>query len=210
MNFRKSFGIIGMILGLFISVSAYAQHAGNRLPDQADLVRKCDTLWYYGIDLSHLKVTDASKIDRGGQYCLVYPAAWVGYVEKELPPYTLVQPELKKETFYYVPDEIQQHTLQLSPGFIIAANYSFPLDTVYKAVKSYKLSRNSGLGLVIICENFNKNFESSSSWVTFFDIKTREVMWTVKVTGKCSHMGYTAHWGSGVVGGFHNFISSVY
>ncbi len=191
---------------IFASVSA--QKSNVVRTDKADLVKNCDTLWYYGIDLSHVRVTDAPKIPKSAKYSQVYPAAWVGFVEKELPPYGYVQPALKKGTFYYVPDEVQHATQVVSPHFIIGTNYSFPADTVAKAVKSYKLGRTSGIGLVIIPENFNKNTESATSWVTFFDIKTREVLWTVKVSGACSHMGYTAHWGSGVVEGFRNFIGS--
>ena len=210
MILRRVFYLCGIALSLLVSLSGTAQKNEVKIPDKSALVKGCDTLWYYGLDLSHVRVTDGAKIPKGEKYSQVYPSAWVGFVEKELPPYGYVQPALKKGVFYYVPDEVQHHTQHVSPHFIIGVNYAFPADTVFKAVKSYKLTRTSGIGLVIIPENFNKNTESSTSWVTFFDIKSREVLWTVKVSGACSHMGYTAHWGSGIVEGFKNFISSVY
>ncbi len=210
MNFRRLFGACGIAVTLMISLNLPAQNSAVKTGEKSGLVKQCDTLWYYGIDLSHVRVTDGSKITRSLKYSQVYPSAWVGFVEKELSPYGYIQPALKKKVFYYVPDEVQHHTQQVSPNFIIGVNYSFPADTVIKAVKSYKLGRTSGIGLVIIPENFNKNTESASSWVTFFDIRTREVLWTVKVSGACSHLGYTAHWGTGIVEGFQNFISSVY
>jgi len=193
-----------------ISFPAVSQTAGNKANDQSEKVRKCDSIWYYGVDLSHVRVTDGGKIPRSQKYAAVYPSAWIAYVEKELPPYNYIKTALNKRVFYYVQDEVQNNTQRVSPQFIIGVNYSFPTDTVINAVKSYKLSRKSGVGLVIIAENFNKNYESSTSWVTFFDIRTREILWTVKVTGPCSHMGYTAHWASGIVEGFKNFIGSAY
>lgn len=210
MNFRKSLGVYGIAFICLISLNIFAQKSAEKTPDKSALVKSCDTLWYYGIDLSHVRVTDGTKIARGLKYSQVYPPAWVGFVEKELSPYGYVQPALEKKVFYYVADEVQHSTQNVSPNFIIGVNYSFPADTVVKAVKSYKLSRTSGIGLVIIPENFNKNTESATSYVTFFDIKTREVLWMVKVSGACSHMGYTAHWGTGIVEGFKNFILSAY
>ncbi|MEI7492245.1 MAG: hypothetical protein WCK92_12655 [Bacteroidota bacterium] len=204
---------IFMILFVFAVLTPgllFAQNTEKKNTNQSEKVKKCDSLWYYGIDLSHVRVTDGAKISRSIKYSSVYPSAWVAFVEKELPPYTTVQPELQKKVFYYVQDEVQNHTQKVSPNFIIGTNYSFPVDTLIKAVKSYKLSRSSGIGLVIIPENFNKNYESASSWITFFDIGTRELLWTVKVTGACQHMGYTAHWGSGIVEGFKSFINSSY
>ncbi len=209
---KHSFFFITFIItsACFIIAHAFSQTAGNKGPDQSERVKKCDSIWYYGVDLSHVRVTDGDKMSRSQKYAAVYPSAWIAFVEKELPPYNFIQPALHKKAFFYLHDEVQNNTQRVSPYFIIGVNYSFPLDTVSKAVKSYQLSRKSGIGLVIIAENFNKNYESSSSWVTFFDIRTREILWTMKVTGKCSHMGYTAHWGSGVVEGFKNFIGSAY
>ncbi len=210
MIFRKSFILCLVALALLFPVRSFSQKGDAGTKNQSAKVKKCDTLYYYGVDLSHVRVTDGSKTDRSLNYSTVYPPAWIGYVEKELPPYKYVQPKLKNRVFYYVAEDVQKNTLKVVPSFIISEDYSFPADTVNKAVKSYSLSRHTGIGLVIIAENFNKNHESSSSWVTFFDIKTREVLWTVKVSGKCSHMGYTAHWGSGIVSGFKKFVSSVY
>ena len=206
MKIIRCFAIGGIFLLAILFQQGNAQ-TETKLTYQSERVKKCDTLYYYGIDVSHVRVTDATKVSRSEKYSLAYPSAWVAYVEKEMPPYGYVQPALKKAHFFYIQDEVQYSNAKVSPNFIIAANYSFPLDTVAKAVKSYKLTQSTGVGLVIIPENFNKNFEAATSWITFFDIKTREVLWAVKTTGKCSHMGYTAHWGSGIVEGFWNFIN---
>jgi hypothetical protein len=193
---------------LLVSVAAYSQKPATGTNTGIERVKACDTLWYYGLDLSHVRVTDGAKIPRSLNYSTVYPPAWVGFVEKELSPYQYVQPALGKKMFNYVSDEVQHNTQQVVKDFIIGVNYSFPADTVARAVKSYKLSQLKGVGLVIIAENFNKNTESSTTWITFFDIHTREILWATKASGECRHMGYTAHWGSGIVTGFKNFISS--
>jgi len=63
------------------------------------------------------------------------------------------------------------------------------------------------LGLVLLPETFSKPMETATTWVIFFDIRTRHVLYKTKIYGKCSHMGYTAHWASGVVRGFKFFAS---
>jgi hypothetical protein len=59
---------------------------------------------------------------------------------------------------------------------------------------------------LLIPENFNKVQEKVFTWVVFFDIQTREILWASEVTGHFEHMGYTAHQGSGVVNGFKSFF----
>ena len=197
-------------LAILAPVLAFSQNEGKNSPDHSALVKKCDSLWYYGIDLSHVRVSDVKKISKSREYSTVYPAAWVAFVEKELPPMGYVKPALDKGGFFYIPGEVQNNTQKVSPDFIIGVSYSFPIDTVIKSVKSYNLSRKSGVGLVIVVENFNKNTETATSWITFFDIKTREILWAVQASGNCKHLGYTAHWGSGIVDGFEDFIRNVY
>jgi len=79
-----------------------------------------------------------------------------------------------------------------------------------QAVRSYPLTEKSGTGLVLIPENFSKPEEASTTWVVFFDLETREVLWAVRTTGKCGHLGYTAHWASGIIDGFKRFIRKEY
>lgn len=210
MTYRKLFITCIVASAALISIQTFSQELQREITTQREKVRDCDTLYYYGIDLSHVRVTDEDKIARSLNYSIVYPSAWIAYVEEELPPYKYVQAKLGKGAFYYVQKEVQHNTLQVNPNFIIAEDYSFSVDTAYQAVKTYNLTQKSGIGLVLIAENFNKHHDASSIWITFFDLKTREVLWAVRLTGNCKHMGYTAHWGSGIVKGFKRFISNWY
>lgn len=201
-------GAARLMLLCMIPVSMIGQ--GNQSTGIPQRVKNCDTLWYYGLDISHVRVTDVEKIPRSLNYSKVYPAAWVEYLEKELSPYDDVRYELKNYGFVYVPDEVQRKTRFVVPDFIIGKDYAFPADTVQKAVSSYQLTREKGMGLIVIAENFNKPDEVSTAWVTFFDIHTREIVWAVRVTGHAHHMGYTAHWGAGLEDGVRDFLKSYF
>jgi hypothetical protein len=209
MKTKKTIIAVMAVLAIFIPASVFSQVKTDKAKNAREFLAGCDSVWYYGLDVSHVRVTDKDKIPRSSTYEPVYPAAWIGYVEKELPPIQRIMPRLKVKAFTYVPEEVQKQTAFVAHGFIIGTDYSLPHDTLAAAVKGYKLARKRGVGLVIIAENFNKPHETSTSWIVLFDIRTRELLWTVKSSGGCHHMGYTAHWGSGIVNGFNNFLMSL-
>jgi len=166
-----------------------------------------DTLIYYGVDFSHVRVNDAPKISRSVEYSQVYPAAWIAYVEKELPPDGFVRRFLQFPIFIYRQQEIFEKSIRVSTHLIIGYDNSIFPDTLESIVSHYSLEAKSGLGLVLIPETFSKPRETATTWVVFFDIGSRRIIYKTKIYGKCSHMGYTAHWASGVVEGFKYFAN---
>jgi hypothetical protein len=178
--------------------------------DKLDSIRNTEPLFYYGVDFSHVRISDVSKISKNFEYRKHYPRAWIIYLEKEIIRNKWVQRSLRKESFFYKQNEIISVSNNMVNDFIIAETYSFPLDTVKYAIKQYNLNEKEGLGMVLIPENFNKQQEHARMWVVFFDIRNREILWTTEVTGNCKHIGYTAHWGSGIVDGLKKFIRKTY
>jgi len=201
-----------VLIPLFCFIVLFAQ--SQRRPDysaigQKSAVNTTETIYYYGVDFSHVRVSDGAKQFKGPEYSNIYPSAWIAYVEKEMPPVT-VQKRIRSRSFLYKQDEIAGISIKVVPDFIIGTDYAFGVDTLKAAIKKYTVSQSSGTGLVLIPENFNKSQEKAMTWVVFFDIKTREILWATKAYGKCEHMGYTAHWASGVVDGFNYFYHHNY
>jgi hypothetical protein len=176
---------------------------------QKSAVNTSGSVYYYGVDFSHVRISDGPKVVKGPEYSSVYPRSWIAYVQKEMPPVT-VQKKIRANSFLYKQDEIEGVSAKVVPDFIIGTDYAFGVDTLKAAIKKYTVSQVSGTGLVLIPENFNKSQEKAMTWVVFFDIKTRDILWATKAYGKCKHMGYTAHWGSGIVDGFNYFYHHNY
>ena len=168
---------------------------------------KYETLVYYGVDLSHVHVNDAPKIPRSVEYSQVYPSAWISFIEKELPPDGYVRPALRFSNFTYAQQEIFDKSINADPQLIVGYDSTIPPDSIAAIVSGYLLQSKAGLGLVLIPENFSKPKETATTWVVFFDITSRKIIYMTKIFGKCDHMGYTAHWGSGVVEGFRYFLN---
>lgn len=164
-----------------------------------------DTMIYFGVDLSRVRIIDAPKISRSYEYSKVYPPAWISYIEESLPPDGFVRKALGFPTFIYAQQEIFDISIRVDPRFIIGYDNNIPTDTIDEIVTDYILQSKSGLGLVLIPETFSKPKEKATTWVVFFDIRSRQIMYKTRIYGKCSGWGYTAHWVSGVVKGFKKF-----
>jgi len=165
-----------------------------------------DTLIYFGVDLSRVRIIDAPKISRSIEYSQVYPPAWIYFVEENLPPDGFVRRALGFPTFIYGQPEIFDISIRVDPRFIIAYDNNIPTDTIDEIVTDYILQSKSGLGLVLIPETFSKPRETATTWVVFFDIRSRQILYKTKTYGKCSGFGYTDHWAYGIVKGFKYFV----
>lgn len=185
-------------------------HAQNNLASalkQVNAAGQFDTLFYYGVDFSHVRINDAPKISKNATYSQKYPSAWIAYVEKEMPPDVYVRSMLGYKDFIYQQRDIFEVSIAANPRLITGVDHTIPPDTLNAIVAKYKLHAKSGLGLVLIPELFSKPKETAYTWVVFFNIQSRKVLYKAKTYGTCSHMGYTAHWASGVVAGFEHFAA---
>lgn len=68
-------------------------------------------------------------------------------------------------------------------------------NTVQEIVGSYDLGDNDGgLGIVFIVESFSKKSEMGNFFVTFFDIETKRVLLTERMSGKAGGFGVRNYW----------------
>ena len=172
-----------------------------------------DTLYYYGLDFSHVKINDPVKIPRSENYSKAYPPAWIYYIETEITNRDIriinnkLQGTVDLKDFNYCQADIFDRSVKVDPQFIIGTDNTLPLDTLKAMIKNYKLSTKAGLGLVLVPETFSKPLERAFTWIIFFDIHTRNILVECKTSGKCSHMGYTKHWASGIIKGYDHFAN---
>ncbi|MEI7726520.1 MAG: hypothetical protein WCK09_15530 [Bacteroidota bacterium] len=203
---KKTFALLILICFAFLEINAQVslETALTSIKSKATF----DTLVYFGVDLSHVRVNDAPKISKSLEYSQVYPHAWISFIEEKLPPDGFVRKALGFPTFIYAQHEIYEKSIKVDPQFIIGSDNNIPSDTIDAVVSKYILQSKSGLGLVLIPETFSKPRETAVIWLVFFDVKSRHVLYKTKINGECSHMGYTAHWATGVVEGFKVFANN--
>lgn len=68
-------------------------------------------------------------------------------------------------------------------------------DAKIKAMaKKYNLKGKAGIGLVFIVESMDKSRKEASVWVTFIDMKTKEVLLSKPVIGESGGFGFRNYW----------------
>jgi hypothetical protein len=86
-------------------------------------------------------------------------------------------------------------TDKLSDSNVIAdEDYKISEDDVRALVAKYPDSNDEGIGLVFIAEQMSKKDAAGSYYVTFFSLKTREVLTTCRDTGKAGGFGMRNYW----------------
>ncbi len=81
---------------------------------------------------------------------------------------------------------------------------------VKKTVGEYRGDRKEGIGLVFIMESLDKNNETGTMWVTFFDIGSRKVLFTERLVERAGGPGLKNHWISPVSAALAHILRSQY
>ncbi len=181
----------------------------SETPDR-ERVFEADSIIYYGVDFSKVRLSNPEKAMQDEELTKFF-GAWISWLDDEIPPKKYIARWLKKkERLVYERGIIQERFSLVPNDWVIIEDYSFPIDTVKRTLKTYDLKRKDGVGFVVNAENLNKRGEYVSAYYTFFDIKTREVLWSTKAKGNASSYGMTEHWARGILDGMKEFVDQVY
>lgn len=72
-----------------------------------------------------------------------------------------------------------------------------PVDIAY-IVSNYDFRGHEGIGVMVVVESFNKYRKEGAAWVTFINMKTREVMISERITGEPGGSGLRNYWANAV------------
>ena len=96
-------------------------------------------------------------------------------------------------------DYVNTVTYNLSEDQIIAnEDYKITESAVNDLIAKYPDSADDGVGLVFIAEHMDKKNLSGSYYVTFFNLKTKEVLTTCRKTGKPGGFGMRNFWAASI------------
>jgi len=81
---------------------------------------------------------------------------------------------------------------------IVNSDYKISADDVKTLIAKYPNSASEGIGLVFVAEQMSKLSQTGSYYVTFFDLKTKEVLTTCRKTGKAGGFGMRNYWAASI------------
>lgn len=169
---------------------------------------------WYGWDFSKSRMQDINKFQDAGLIQGQFIPAISERLNKRITP-ELIHRNLDKDSLTVDLISVQDlYTSMNYKEFITSKNYVFPIDSVRSLIKSYKLPQNEGVGFVIIIEfmyKYDRSDRYVTGYVTFFDIKSREVLWATKMKGlPGSKYGFAMYWIEGIKELYDYFIGKYY
>lgn len=181
-----------MLKQVFISIILF--HTSVFAQSTKNFFEKDDLVWY-GLDFSKAKMVGG---DFGAQPWEIkerFFKEW-NYVILDQPEKFNLPKFFRKTAVYKDLSAVEARNKEVNEKNLMSYNESeITAEDIAKVVKQYKGGeKKAGTGLVFVIENFNKPSKRATAWVTFFDIATKKVLLTKKMSAEPSGYGLRNYW----------------
>jgi len=183
---------------LFLMITTQLLGQGNFISQEKPKVLEvldAKSITYYGLDFSHFKLYNMKKVGTE-ESVIKYIPAWIEHFESKKGEHSLN--ELFKFEVKTNFDLLYRYK-EIEDNWISFSINTLNNDSIQSIVNSYPSSDLNEIGLVIIIECFDKETENAIVNYTFFNIQTKEILWSIKLRGDAGRAGMTDHWGKGLV-----------
>lgn len=154
-----------------------------------DDIKTVQTIYWFGVDLSKARLIEG--FNHTYQTQQNYFIGWNVFLLSE---------DVSLENLLYKEKIISDLSIVDERNKNYKYNYyDITPDTVQSIIKQYSYQYDQGIGVVIIVDNFDKPKEKAYAWLTYFDLKSKEVLSTELIMGKTKMGGMVIHWGKALV-----------
>ncbi len=166
--------------------------------------------YYYGFDFSEFTMVEQAKMGQDQAFRNYFPL-WISRLEVDV-TVDKTLPRWFAKPIIHQPSSVQPNFAKIRPQWISYYANAISIEKVEEMVANYgaSISETEGVGLVIIMESFEKKTERATGIFTFFDIKTKKILWATKVWGVADGTGFTNHWAIGMLEMYKHYIDEVY
>lgn len=166
---------------------------------RAQVTDNPDALIWCGLDYSHVKMIGSEGFNQPSEIFPGMLVAWNGLFMKEvLPDLEKKFPSLGSDmgAVGAANDKANVKQIEREDGTREEkVNLSHITDKdIASIVRSYKLKHEKGVGLVFIMDRLVKVQETGCLYVVFFDISSRKVLKSERVTEKAWGIGFRNYW----------------
>lgn len=179
------------ILMLLFTASVLSQNTNNFF--------ERDNLVWYGLDFSKAKMVGGDFGAQAWEIKERFFKEW-NYVIVDQPEKFNLPKFFRKSSVYKDLAVVEARNKDVNEKNLMSYNESeLSVEDITKIVKQYKAGeKKDGTGLVFIIENFNKPSRRATAWVTFFDIATKKVLLTKKMSAEPSGYGMRNFWAGAI------------
>jgi hypothetical protein len=155
---------------------------------------KSEKITWLGLDFTLAKLVDQFAFTNPPHLVSHYIPAWNSFVNTESSKYD-VRKYLRKSDMKIDLDFTNNYNGPINPDNLVQGKiYSLESDLVRKDTKKYNSTGLEGIGVVLYVESFNKNILLASFWFTLIDLKSGDVLFMDKISGKPGGFGVRNYW----------------
>ena len=199
----KKLSFIALVF-IFASVQLWAQ-------SPKEVFQASEVTWF-GLDFSKAKFLGSfsqfgeAGSKNGEQIKDVYFKGWNNLIINESKKYNLEEAFHKSKVPYDL-SIVEKRNETVNPDKLFSTNSDdknkITPEAIADMIKDYKTDKK-GTGLVFIVDNFDKPSEEAVIHVTFFDMGSRKVLLTQKMTGTPRGFGIRNYWAGAIAKILHN------
>ncbi|MBV6405365.1 MAG: hypothetical protein IT228_11780 [Flavobacteriales bacterium] len=184
--------LLPLLLPALLAPTAHAQQSSL-----ADLLADRVGLTWIGVDYSATKFTPRYKFGPLDQAGPAFFERWNMLFEGELDKYTPC-PHLKVKDCTVATSYVEPVNREVKVPEVWNKPELAP-EGVQELVSRYRTEDRSGVGMVYIAIKYDAPAERADYYVTFFDMATRQVLHTEKVSAEPGGAGLRNYWASTVI-----------
>lgn len=179
-----------IIVAISISMStAFGQNDMSRVFD------KDTKLVWYGLDFTQAKMVGHEGFSDPYKIVNYYFTNWNELVNTEYEKYDVRKVMHRRDMIYNV-DAVRNANQDVDSGDLVQG-HTHKLDdsNIAACVKALKTEKDEdGVGMMMVVESFDKPAEKGTYHVVFFDIQSKDVIKSTKLTGAASGFGFRNYW----------------
>ncbi|MEO8067011.1 MAG: hypothetical protein ABI599_04885 [Flavobacteriales bacterium] len=189
---HASFLPLAAAFTLLASSPAHAQST------MQDMLSDKTPLTFIGLDFSEAKFVARYEFPGLDKQGTMFFVRWNALLQTEWAKYNLAEP-LQLGNVPTLTQFVQEVNDRVDVQKAWATGDPvFDKERIPAMVKKYKTEGEEGMGCVFIVGSFNKTLEKGEFFVTFFDMKTKEVVHTERMVGKPFGFGERNFWAGAV------------
>lgn len=161
---------------------------------QVEKVYNTENFVWCGLDYSNVRCIGPAGFNDPEAIKNKYFDAWNQLVLNEASKYDLEEAYDKSQTVDLSVVN-RRNDLPVVGEFVINEPYAFDGDQLKKIISDYALkSLKEGLGLVYVVEALNKTTQRAAIHTVFFDIATKEILWSRRFEAPAGGFGFRNYW----------------
>lgn len=148
-----------------------------------------------GLDFSAVKCIGAEGFNEPDQVKDRFFDSWNQLILNESEKYDVAKFYQKELDINALSVVNERNLLPKVEDLVIEDSYTFKEGQLQDIIQAYELAETKeGLGVVHVVESLNKKTELAAVHVVFFDIATKEILWTKKYYGAAAGFGFRNYW----------------